>query len=44
MGHKDQARGLLEESLDLVRPLAATNPLYQGDLGRTMANLEHLRG
>jgi hypothetical protein len=43
MGQKDQARALLEESLALVRPLAASNPYYQGDLRRTMANLEHLK-
>jgi len=43
MGQKDQARALLEESLELVRPLAASNPYYQGDLRRTMANLEHLK-
>nr|WP_286191163.1 hypothetical protein [Synechococcus sp. FACHB-909] len=43
MGQKDQARALLEESLALVRPLAASNPYYQGDLRRTIANLEQLK-
>lgn len=43
MGQRDQARALLGESLELVRPLAASNPHYQGDLRRTMANLDNLK-